>query len=172
MKTIPPISIRFGFDNSHGVTQVLSATHQGHRRNKRSFRQPSLSRTLMVASLAATLGIGTAYADSSGAYTSQPQSHNPTAPASRKVSSRTGYGTEAKIGRVGSDTWITTKVKSEILANSVSKGFDVNVKTIRGVVILKGVLPNQEAINRVKDIAQKVDDVKSVDTSSLTIARR
>ncbi|MHB1943141.1 MAG: BON domain-containing protein [Acidiferrobacteraceae bacterium] len=170
MKTIPPISTRFGFDNSHGVTQILSATHQGHRGNKRSFRQPSLSRTLMVASLATTLGIGTAYADSSGAYTSRPQSHNPTAPASRNVSSRTGYGTKAE--RVGSDTWITTKVKSEILANSVSKGFDVNVKTIHGVVILKGALPNQEAINRVKDIAQKVDDVKSVDTSSLTIARR
>lgn len=75
-----------------------------------------------------------------------------------------------KTERVVSDSWITTKVKSEILADSVSKGFKVNVKTIHGVVVLKGVLPNHDAIDHVKDIAGKVKGVKSVDTSALTVA--
>jgi hyperosmotically inducible protein len=73
----------------------------------------------------------------------------------------------ASTERVGSDSWITTKVKSEIMADSVSKGFDVHVKTLHGVVMLHGTLPNEDAIAHVKDIAQKVEHVKSVDTSEL-----
>ncbi|HEX7606698.1 MAG TPA: BON domain-containing protein, partial [Usitatibacter sp.] len=76
----------------------------------------------------------------------------------------------AKSERVGSDSWITTKVKSEIMADSVSKGFDVSVKTTHGVVVLKGKLANHDAIAHVKDIAAKVNGVKSVDTSALSVA--
>ncbi|MFJ2990838.1 BON domain-containing protein [Collimonas sp. NPDC087041] len=76
----------------------------------------------------------------------------------------------AKTERVVSDSWITTKVKSEILANSVTKGFDVSVKTTHGVVVLGGTLANQDAIDHVKDIAGKVTGVKSVDTSAIIIA--
>lgn len=71
--------------------------------------------------------------------------------------------------RVVSDSWITTKVKSELLADSVSKGFDVIVDTKGGVVVLKGELANQDAIDHVKDIAAKIEGVKSVDTSALVI---
>ena len=78
--------------------------------------------------------------------------------------------TVEKTKRAVSDSWITTKVKSDILADSVSKGFDVGVETIHGVVVLKGVLANQDAIDHVKDIAGKVEGVKSVDTSALTVA--
>jgi len=78
--------------------------------------------------------------------------------------------TVAKTKRVMSDSWITTKVKSEMLADSVSKGFDVSVKTLHGVVVLKGALPNQDAIAHVKDIAARIDGVKSVDISALIIA--
>ncbi len=73
----------------------------------------------------------------------------------------------AKTKRVASDSWITTKVKSEILADSVSKGFDVSVKTVHGVVQLSGTLANDDAVAHVKDIAMQVKGVKSVDTSML-----
>ena len=73
----------------------------------------------------------------------------------------------AKSERVGSDSWITTKVKSEILADSVSKGFKVGVKTVNGVVMLSGVLPNDDAVAHVKDLAAKVEGVKSVRASHL-----
>ena len=74
-----------------------------------------------------------------------------------------------KTERVASDSWITTKVKSEILANSVSKGFKVSVKTMQGNVHLTGKLPTQDAVDVVKMTAEKVKGVKSVDTSGLEI---
>lgn len=78
--------------------------------------------------------------------------------------------TEAKVEKKVSDSWITTKVKSEILANSVSKAFKVHVKTKSGVVTLTGKLPNQDGIDLVKMIAEKVKGVHSVDTSGLMVA--
>ncbi|HEV2111393.1 MAG TPA: BON domain-containing protein [Gammaproteobacteria bacterium] len=80
--------------------------------------------------------------------------------------------TVAKTERLVSDTWITAKVKSDILADSVSKGFDVSVATNHGVVVLKGSLANQVAIDHVKDIAEKVDGVKSVITSDLIVSKK
>lgn len=77
-----------------------------------------------------------------------------------------------KTKRVVSDSWITTKVKTEILADSVSKGFDVSVETKNGVVVLSGALRNQDAIDHVKDIASKVKGVKSVDTSALDVSAK
>jgi len=76
----------------------------------------------------------------------------------------------AKTERVASDGWITTKVKSEILASSLAKGFEVRVKTTHGVVVLTGSLATQDAVEHVKDIARKVDGVKSVDVSGLKAA--
>ena len=81
-------------------------------------------------------------------------------------SSKTG----AKAKRVVSDSWITTKVKSEILADNVSKGFKESVETKHGVVILAGALANQDAIAHVKDIAGRVEGLKSVDTTFLIVA--
>lgn len=76
----------------------------------------------------------------------------------------------SKTQRIASDSWITTRIKSDLLADSVSKGFDVNVVTTHGVVVLKGTLTSQEAIEHVKDIAEKVKGVKSVNTSGLSVA--
>ena len=38
--------------------------------------------------------------------------------------------------RVASDSWITTKVKSEIMSSNLAQGFEVSVKTMNGVVTL------------------------------------
>lgn len=79
------------------------------------------------------------------------------------------HGAASKTERAVTDSWITTKVKSEILANSVSKAFKVGVTTKQGTVALDGKLPNQDAIDLVKMIAEKVKGVKGVDTSALVI---
>jgi len=71
--------------------------------------------------------------------------------------------------QVMSDSWITTKVKAEILANSVSKAFKVGVKTKRGSVTLTGKLPSQDAVDLVKMIAEKVKGVKGVNVSGLVV---
>ena len=75
--------------------------------------------------------------------------------------------TVAKTKEAVSDSWITTKVKSDLIADSVAKGFDINVVTTDGVVVLKGTLANQDAIDHVKDLAGKVKGVKGVDVSAL-----
>lgn len=80
--------------------------------------------------------------------------------------------TLTKTKRIVSDSWITTQVKSAMLADSPAKAMDVSVRTRQGVVILKGVLADQDAIDHVKALAAKVEGVKSVDIESLTIAAR
>jgi len=75
-----------------------------------------------------------------------------------------------KTKRVASDSWITTKVKSELLADSVTKGFDISVETDHGVVTLSGSLKSQDAISHAKTLAAKVKGVKSVDTTALKVA--
>jgi hyperosmotically inducible protein len=92
-----------------------------------------------------------------------------TTPASSEASAKTQKAmTQTK--RAVSDSWITTKVKSQLMADSISKGFDVSVQTKHGVVMLKGTLANQDAVDHVKDIAEKVKGVKSVDTTALVVA--
>lgn len=71
-----------------------------------------------------------------------------------------------------SDTWITTKIKSVLLADSEAKGLDVKVDTKDGVVTLEGELASQAAVDHVKALAADVEGVKRVNATSLTVARR
>ncbi|PXX33830.1 MULTISPECIES: BON domain-containing protein [Burkholderia] len=80
------------------------------------------------------------------------------------------HGAVAKTERAVSDSWITTKVKSRILSDSVSKGFDVSVMTTHGVVTLKGSLASQHAIDHVRNIARSVKGVRHVNTGELFVA--
>lgn len=96
------------------------------------------------------------------------KANNPVQGPDGTPSSTNPSGTNA-VEKSVSDSWITAKVKSEILANSASKGLKVNVTTKGGVVALKGKLPTQDAADLVKTIAQNVKGVQSVDTSGLTV---
>ena len=65
------------------------------------------------------------------------------------------------------DTWITTKVKSELMTTSEVKSMNVDVKTVDGVVTLTGTLANELAIQKAVTAAKSVKGVKSVDASGL-----
>lgn len=80
--------------------------------------------------------------------------------------------TTSRTERVMSDSWITTKVKSEIMKSSLAKGFDVKVTTLHGIVTLRGTLASTDAIDQVKAVAAKVKGVRNVDTSPLVVAAR
>jgi hypothetical protein len=71
-----------------------------------------------------------------------------------------------------SDSQITTDVKSQIAGDSLSKDANIEVTTSQGIVALSGSLPSQDAIDHVKDVAGRVKDVRSVDTSALLVASR
>ena len=75
-----------------------------------------------------------------------------------------------KTRRAASDAYITTRVKSEISSNRITKGVRLHVKTRNGVVTLKGMLASQDAIDALKLAAEKVTGVKSVNVSGLAIA--
>lgn len=65
------------------------------------------------------------------------------------------------------DTWITTKVKAELLAAKDVAGTDINVSTKDGVVTLAGVLDNKTSVDKAINVAKMVKGVRSVDTRAL-----
>jgi len=66
-----------------------------------------------------------------------------------------------------SDTWITTKVKSELATTSDVKSMNVDVKTVNGVVTLTGTLANELAVEKAISAAKSVKGVKSVEATGL-----
>lgn len=77
-------------------------------------------------------------------------------------------GTSTEI--VASDSQIPSEVKSAIAVDRLGKDASIGVTTTHGVVVLTGSAPTQTAIDRVKDVAGKVKDVKSVDASAWILA--
>jgi len=68
-----------------------------------------------------------------------------------------------------SDSVITTEVKSQLAADSISKDLVIGVTTTQGIVVLTGTVLTQDAIDHARGVAEKVKDVKSVDTSAMRI---
>lgn len=68
-----------------------------------------------------------------------------------------------------SDTWITTKVKTELMAASGVPGTDIKVETVNGVVKLSGSVDKTQA-DKAASIARNIDGVKKVDTTGLMAA--
>lgn len=64
------------------------------------------------------------------------------------------------------DTWITTKVKTELMATSGVPGTDIKVETVNGVVKLSGHVDKAQA-DKAASIARNIDGVKKVDTTGL-----
>ncbi|MGH8108347.1 MAG: BON domain-containing protein [Arenimonas sp.] len=67
------------------------------------------------------------------------------------------------------DSWITTKVKAEFLADEDIKGLDINVSTTNGVVTLAGLLDSQGLVDKAVKMAKAVRGVKNVDSTTLTV---
>ncbi|WP_233580299.1 BON domain-containing protein [Luteimonas sp. 100069] len=68
----------------------------------------------------------------------------------------------------GTDTWITTKVKSSLLADPDVAGLDIEVDTVNGVVTLNGVVDEQTQVIEATRIAREIEGVTDVRTEGLT----
>lgn len=77
---------------------------------------------------------------------------------------------EAESSQPAGDTWITTKVKSQLLADDLVEGSEVDVDTLEGVVYLSGTLESQAAIDQAVEIARSTEGVEDVDDSGLTVS--
>lgn len=67
------------------------------------------------------------------------------------------------------DTWITTKVKADLLVTEEVKGLDINVSTTNGVVTLAGVLDSKAQHDKAIAVAKAIKGVKSVETKALKL---
>ena len=72
-------------------------------------------------------------------------------------------GSGEKTGEYVDDSWITTKVKSEMIADHDVSAHNINVKTTKGVVTLTGTAATWQESNKAAEIAHSVKGVKAVE---------
>lgn len=75
----------------------------------------------------------------------------------------------AKSDQPVTDSWITTKVKSELATTDGVKSTKISVTTKDGVVALVGVLATQDSVDKAVAATQSVKGVKRVDSSGLKV---
>jgi hyperosmotically inducible protein len=75
----------------------------------------------------------------------------------------------AKSDQPVTDTWITTKVKTELATTDGVKSTDISVTTKDGVVTLIGVLGTEAAVEKAIAATKSVKGVKKVDSSGLKV---
>ena len=63
---------------------------------------------------------------------------------------------------VVSDSWITTKVKSDLAVEKDVSATSISVKTVEGVVTLSGTASNQAEADKAMQVASKIKGVQSV----------
>jgi PBP1b-binding outer membrane lipoprotein LpoB len=78
------------------------------------------------------------------------------------VSACAGTPKQESTGEYIDDSWITTKVKSAILAEPSLKVTQITVETYKGVVQLSGFVDSAAAATRAVELAREVKGVSSV----------
>lgn len=68
------------------------------------------------------------------------------------------------------DTWITTKVKSELATAKGVKSSDLSVSTSDGVVSITGTASSAAEKSKIERVAKAVKGVKSVDAGGVTVS--
>lgn len=76
---------------------------------------------------------------------------------------------ERSAGQAIDDATITASVKSKLLADERTQGFDVNVDTMKGVVTLRGGADSQGAKQAAQELAGQVEGVVLI-KNELTVA--
>ena len=71
-------------------------------------------------------------------------------------------------GEAITDSWITTKVKADLLATDGVAGTDINVDTKDGVVVLSGNVKSKAEVDKAVTVARGIKGVTKVD-SKLTV---
>lgn len=72
-------------------------------------------------------------------------------------------GSGQKSGAYVDDSWITTKVKSEMIANNDVAARNISVNTTKGVVTLTGTAATAQEANKAAEIARGIEGVKAVE---------
>lgn len=68
-----------------------------------------------------------------------------------------------------SDTWITTKLKADLLTTSDIPATDIKVETVNGVVSLSGTVQSQAQADKAVDVAKMIKGVRDVKSTDLRV---
>lgn len=68
-----------------------------------------------------------------------------------------------------SDTWITTKLKADLLTTSDIPATDIKVETVNGVVSLSGTVQSQAQADKAVDVAKMIKGVRDVNAAQLRV---
>jgi len=71
-------------------------------------------------------------------------------------------GTAHDMKEATSDSWITSKTKIALFADSRVQGRDVSVETMNGEVFLRGKIESEEAKSAAAEVTRGIDGVKNV----------
>ena len=100
-----------------------------------------------------TLGIALALGSSAAVWAATPPSSTATA--------------QETSDQPGTDTWITTKVKAELMTTKDIPSTEISVTTTNGVVTLAGVVDTKAQVEKSIAAAKAVKGVQKVDSSAL-----
>jgi hyperosmotically inducible periplasmic protein len=78
-----------------------------------------------------------------------------------------GLASQDTSAQPGTDAWITTKVKADLMTTKEVPGTAISVSTMNGVVTLAGVVDNKDQIRKSVAVAKGIKGVRSVDSSAL-----
>lgn len=69
---------------------------------------------------------------------------------------------KSSLGNLAKDTWITTKLRARILADTQVNDLNYSVETVNGVVYLIGIAASQQELDRVIGYARNISGVGKV----------
>lgn len=98
------------------------------------------------------------------------------APVFASAQDHKGTHAPAKVEQAGdseqpvTDTWITTKVKADLLTTSDIPAADISVDTVNGVVALSGTVQSREQVDKAVAVTKQIKGVKKVDSSKLQVS--
>lgn len=120
------------------------------------------TRTLIASALTLTLGLALS---SSAAFAKDPAAKSP--PTSTHPAT---HADRHDSNEPVTDTWITTKVKADLLASSNVPGTEIKVETVNGVVSLSGAVASQAEKDKAVTTAKGIKGVTRVDAAALKVS--
>ena len=90
-------------------------------------------------------------------------------PMSALAQDRTEAEEEGDSAQPVNDTWITTKVKADLMATSDVPGTEIDVDTTNGVVKLSGTVDSKAKHDKAVTVAKGIKGVTKVDASALIV---
>lgn len=85
---------------------------------------------------------------------------------------RTQAGQQGESSQPVDDTWITTKVKADLLTSSNVPGTEIKVETVNGTVTLSGTVSTQAEKDKAVKTAKGIKGVRTVEAGALMVATR